>query len=175
MHHTIVHVDEIHCPLLNLEIAPPHTADIIKYDRTWTKEELHQRIKDATIVISIAVRINESEFDSAVTPKLQYVAISATGADKIDCDAAAKRGVWVTNSPGANIDAVSEHALALYFASRRRVILMHNVTIAVPSEWKKQGTITRYLQDPSGVMPPTCSDEICGIIGYGALGESTSS
>ena len=34
----------------------------------------------------------------------------------------ADRGVTVTNTPGANVEAVREHVLALYFTLRKRVV-----------------------------------------------------
>lgn len=54
-------------------------------------------------------------------PHLQLLAILATGMAWVDKEYCKKRGVSVINAPGANIDAVSEHFLALYFASRKRV------------------------------------------------------
>jgi D-3-phosphoglycerate dehydrogenase len=54
-------------------------------------------------------------------PKLRVIARYGVGVDAVDLDAAARAGVVVTNTPGANSDAVAEHAVALLFAVLRGV------------------------------------------------------
>ena len=94
----------------------------------------------------------------------------ATGTDPVDLEACQKRGVRVTNTPAANLDAVSEHAISLYFAARRRTVLMDGLTRQVPSLWKRDGSLSRYMRFADGTPPLTCKDEVMGIVGYGSLG-----
>src|ERR1700749_2849398 len=54
-------------------------------------------------------------------PQLRVVARYGVGVDAVDLVAAAARGVVVTNTPGANSDAVADHALALLLARLRDV------------------------------------------------------
>ncbi len=57
----------------------------------------------------------------AIAPNLRLVARYGVGVDSVDLAACADRGVVVTNTPGANSNAVAEHTLALLFALLRGV------------------------------------------------------
>jgi glycerate dehydrogenase len=51
--------------------------------------------------------------------------------------------------------------------------MMHNLTASEPSEWKAKGTIIRHMRTAAGEAPLTVADEVCGILGYGAIGKLT--
>jgi D-3-phosphoglycerate dehydrogenase / 2-oxoglutarate reductase len=55
-------------------------------------------------------------------PNLRLIARYGVGVDAVDLDAAADLGVVVTNTPGANTDAVADHALALTLALLRHIV-----------------------------------------------------
>lgn len=54
-------------------------------------------------------------------PDLRVIGVHGTGVDPVDLAACAARGVVVTNTPGANADAVTELTLALMLALLRRI------------------------------------------------------
>ncbi|OCL02814.1 hypothetical protein AOQ84DRAFT_357203 [Glonium stellatum] len=170
MHHNIVALERIHQPLPEFGFAPPTTFTLTSYEKT-DSSELYERIHDATIIIVTVVQIDAAALSPAVTPNLRLVAVMATGTDCVDLEACKARGVRVVNCPNANIDSVSEHAISLYFAARRRVVQMHNATLAEPSEWKAKQTLTRLMRFGDGKPPLSCRDEILGIVGYGSLGK----
>ncbi|ORY01660.1 D-isomer specific 2-hydroxyacid dehydrogenase [Clohesyomyces aquaticus] len=171
MHHEIVALERIHQPLpAEFAFAGPTTYNFTVYDTT-DAANLAERIKDATIVIVTTVRISAGVLAEHVTPKLKLIAVMATGTDPIDLDACKKRGIRVTNSPGANLDSVSEHAISLYFAARRRTVLLDAATRQEPSEWVAKKTLTGSLRFVDGKPPITCGDEVMGVVGYGALGK----
>ncbi|KAH7406885.1 D-isomer specific 2-hydroxyacid dehydrogenase [Phaeosphaeria sp. MPI-PUGE-AT-0046c] len=169
MHHRIVALESQHQPLPADGFDFPNT--LTAYQKTSTVQELHDRIRNATIIISTTVKLDAAALQPEVTPHLQYVAASATGSDHIDLGAAKARGIRVTNCPGANLQAVSEHALSLYFASRRRTVLLDSKVRERPSEWKQEGSINKYMRLPDGSPPLTCKEEVLGIVGYGGLGK----
>jgi glycerate dehydrogenase len=170
MHHTIVALESIHMPIPEFAAPPGVTAKQIVHDYT-TDAELAARIRDATIVVVTTRRLTAALLDPAATPRLQLVAQMATGTDNIDLAACRRRGVRVCNTPHGNVESVATHAMALYFAARRAVPLMHWRTVR-DGEWKARGSITGYMRDPTGRPPPTCAEEVCGIVGFGHIGAS---
>jgi D-3-phosphoglycerate dehydrogenase / 2-oxoglutarate reductase len=83
--------------------------------------ELARRIGDATVAINIRAyaHFTEAVFDAC--PHLKLVSIWGVGTDNIDLQAAARRGVTVCNTPGANAIAVAEHAMALMLSVARKI------------------------------------------------------
>lgn len=57
----------------------------------------------------------------AAAPQLRLVARYGVGVDAVDLAAAARRGVLVTHTPGANSGAVADHTIALLLAALRGV------------------------------------------------------
>jgi len=64
----------------------------------------------------------------AASPKLRIVARHGAGYDNVDYKAAAERGVWVTNTPGANRRSVVEHVFALLLGISRKIQLATDQT-----------------------------------------------
>lgn len=54
-------------------------------------------------------------------PRLRVVARYGVGTEAVDVEAAAERGILVTNTPGANSDAVADHTVALMLAALRSI------------------------------------------------------
>lgn len=171
MHHHIVALERIHQPLPAAFDFPSNTTyTLTTHGRTSSKEDLHARVRHATIVVVTTVKLDAETLAADVTPNLRLVAVMATGTDPVDLEACKKRGIRVTNSPAANLDAVSEHAISLYFAARRRTVLLDGLTRQVPSQWKRDGSLNKYMRYADGKPPLTCRDEVMGVVGYGALG-----
>ncbi len=57
----------------------------------------------------------------ADSPNLRIIARHGVGTDTVDIPAATARNVWVTNTPGANSQAVAEHVFALLLSLCRKV------------------------------------------------------
>jgi lactate dehydrogenase-like 2-hydroxyacid dehydrogenase len=170
MHHEIIALEGLHIPIPEFNLPEPHTSNLTVHYNTFPAD-LHDRIKDATVIITTTVKLTAETLSPAITPKLQLVAVMASGTDCVDLEACQRRGIRVCNCPHAPTEAVADHTIGLYFAARRKTVLMHNMTIAEPSEWKAKGSVASYMKDPAGDRPLNCQDEVCGIVGYGALGQ----
>ena len=57
----------------------------------------------------------------ALLPDLRVVAVHGAGVDQVDVEACTKHGVLVTNTPGANANAVAELTLGLILSLARRI------------------------------------------------------
>ena len=171
MYHHIVGLEAIHIPYPQFVPERPHTATLTSYTTT-SPAELKERVKDATIIIATTVKITAEILSPECTPRLQAVAVMAAGYDHVDIAAAQKRGIPVFNCPHASSEVVANHALGLYFAARRKTVMMHNLTTQEPSEWKAKGSLARYMKTQGGDTPLSVENEVCGIVGYGAIGRA---
>ncbi len=83
-------------------------------------ETLRPLLAEATAWIAGTGPVSAAHLDAA--PALQIVARYGVGVEAVDLEAAAARGVLVTNTPGANTGAVADHAVALLLAALRDVV-----------------------------------------------------
>ncbi|KAH8428065.1 D-isomer specific 2-hydroxyacid dehydrogenase family protein [Aspergillus melleus] len=175
-HHNIVAIEAVHCPIPAFDLPKPHTYTLTQHQ--WTSQsELVPGIKDATIIITTTIPLTAKELSAELTPNLRLIVVMATGTDCVDKEAARSRGIPVCNCPGTNVESVSEHAIGLYFATRRKIVQLHCATTAIPedprqdTEWRTTGSLHRRLRSKDGHAPVLCGRETLGVIGYGALGQ----
>ncbi|MTV27087.1 phosphoglycerate dehydrogenase [Nitriliruptoraceae bacterium ZYF776] len=93
----------------------------------------------------------------AVAPHLRVVARYGVGVDAVDLAAATGRGVVVTNTPGANADAVADHTIGLMLAVLREVVAGDAAVRA--GDWSRR----------RGRELGACT---VGIVGFGAVGRA---
>ena len=119
-------------------------------------EELraHLPAVDAVVVRLFPVRDEEL----AGAPRLKVVAKHGAGLDNIDCAAAARRGVPVIYTPGANSNAVAEHALGLMLALARNTSSA-DATLHRAQPYQKEQFLGIEL-----------SGKTLGIVGLGRIG-----
>ncbi len=92
----------------------------------------------------------------AAAPRLRVVARYGVGVDAVDLAAAARRGVLVTNTPGANSGAVADHTIALLLAALRGV--------AAGDKRVRRGSWT------VGERARELSSLTLGVVGFGRIG-----
>jgi len=85
-----------------------------------TASQLEEVVTDADGLIAGLDELSARVFTAA--PRLRVVARYGVGVDRVDLDAAANQGVYVTITPGANANAVAELTLALLFWLARPII-----------------------------------------------------
>jgi D-3-phosphoglycerate dehydrogenase len=89
-------------------------------------------------------------------PQLRVVARYGVGVDAVDLEAASERGVVVTNTPGANSDAVADHTVGLMLAALRGT--------AAGDRRVRNG-------DWSATRGREMADLAIGIVGFGRIGQ----
>lgn len=97
-------------------------------------------------------------FDASVieqADRLKVISRYGVGVDAVDIEAAARKGVAVTNTPGANVLGVAELTLGLLFALARQIPQV--AAAAKRSEWQR----------PAGWE---LSGKTLGVVGFGAIG-----
>jgi D-3-phosphoglycerate dehydrogenase len=119
------------------------------------EEELAARIRDAEAVVNIRSSCRFTEAVMQSSPALRMISIWGTGTDNVDLDAARRRGIRVTNTPGVAAASIAEHCLALMLAVARRLI---PVDASVRrGEWQRGNSVQ-------------LAGKTLGIIGLGAIG-----
>ncbi|KAI1180705.1 D-isomer-specific 2-hydroxyacid dehydrogenase family protein [Nemania sp. FL0916] len=168
-HWVIVALETFFCPLPNFSLPGPHTCEFREYERT-RPDQIAERIRDADIVIMTILPMTAEVLSAEASPRLKMLSVVASGTDTVDLATCRARGIVVGNTPNCNVTTVTEHALALYFATRRSIIPINALTRA--GGWATKGTQHSMMNGPDGKSPKTCGEELVGIIGYGAIGKN---
>lgn len=118
-----------------------------------------------------AVFTNKLGFDAATLaalPELRYIGLTATGADKVDLQAAREHQVAVTNITAYCTQSVVQHVFAVLLS------LTHNLQAyrrdVANGEWQRQDNFC-LLQHPVREL----SGLTLGVVGYGELGQAVAS
>jgi len=98
---------------------PSFPHEWIEYGRTQP-DEVAGRAADATIIVNNKVDLRAETL--AKLPRLQLIAIAATGTDCVDKQAAADRGIPTVNIRGYAKATVPEHSFALLLALARSIV-----------------------------------------------------
>ncbi|MDR2635735.1 MAG: D-2-hydroxyacid dehydrogenase [Campylobacteraceae bacterium] len=132
--------------------------------QTTQNDEKFERVKDADIVITNKV-IFDREFLEKL-PKLKLIALTATGMNNVDLQAAKEFGVSVKNVAGYSTKSVAQHtvALALHLVGR----LGFYDRYVKSGKWQKSEIFTN-LDKPFVEL----FGKRWGIIGLGAIGRQT--
>jgi D-3-phosphoglycerate dehydrogenase len=88
-------------------------------DRPLEPAELREAVGDVDGVIAGVDRFDASVIEAG--GRLRVIARHGVGTDGVDLTAAARKGIVVTNTPGANSDAVAELAIGLMIALARHI------------------------------------------------------
>lgn len=91
-------------------------GELVVYDRCPQSEAV-ERARDADLILTNKVLFGEAEL--AQLPNLKYIGVQATGYNTVDCAAARRHGVTVTNIPAYSTMSVAQltfaHLLNLTF------------------------------------------------------------
>ena len=121
--------------------------------------ELWERLGEADFLISF-VWITKEMIQAA--PKLKLIQSITAGYDKIDVEAAARAGIPVATTTGANAVSVAEHIFAMILALSHHIVYAHNAM--------KQGgwpQLELYLDKCFEL-----SGKTIGLIGFGQIGQA---
>ena len=92
---------------------PSFPHNWVEYEYT-SAEQTIERAKDADIIITSKVILSREVLQQL--PKLKLIALTATGTNNVDLDAAKELGVTVKNVTGYSVTTVPEHVLGMIFA-----------------------------------------------------------
>ncbi len=90
----------------------------IKNFQTWTREDLRARIGEGDVLV-VTGFWNDGLLPAA--DRLRFVQVCGAGYDMFDLDAVRAKGVRLAHASGINVNAVSDHAMALLLALTRQL------------------------------------------------------
>ncbi len=131
-------------------IAPWMTGEV------WTDERIRDELRDVDAIVVRIFELRAEDIDSA--PRLKVIAKHGVGVDNIDCSAAARRGIPVVITPGANSNAVAEHTLALIFALARQTLAADAIT--------REGR----FDERDSFAGVELAGKTVGVVGFGRIG-----
>jgi glyoxylate reductase len=125
------------------------------------RAELLELVRGADAVLTLLHDRVDEELLEAAGPQLRCIANVAVGYDNVDVDAAARRGIVVTNTPGVLDDATADLTLALILAATRRLAEGDRLVRADrPWSWGMSFMLGTGLRG-----------KLLGIVGLGGIGQ----
>jgi len=122
--------------------------------RAYREEELLELLPEMDAIITGTDELTARVIEAA--GRLRTIAKHGVGLDNIDLEAARRRGIVVTATPGAIHDSVADLTMGLIIAVARQIVPAHNSTVA--GEWRN-------------FVGLELRDKTLGIIGLGRIGK----
>jgi len=129
-------------------------------DRPAAKDELLAGARGSDALLSVLTDKIDADVMDAGLPTLKIIANFAVGVDNIDCEAAKKKNIIVTNTPGVLTETVAEHTFALLLSIARR--------IAESDKFVRAGQFKAW--GPELLLGTNIAGKTLGIIGLGRIG-----
>lgn len=135
----------------------------IDYYPNSAPNEIVQRLAGRDVAI-----VNKAKLSAEIIaglPELRLIALSATGTDNVDIDAARRHGVAVANIRGYCSASVAQHVFALILGLTQQIRLYDGLVRR--GAWQSSRTFALFdypIRELNGLT--------LGIVGYGALGRS---
>lgn len=138
-----------------------YEVDVNPENKILTKDELLSALKakpyDAVLCM-LTNHIDGEVFDAVPTAKI--FANYAVGYNNIDVAEATKRGIIVTNTPGALTDSVAEHTVALLISVALRIV--------EADKYLREGKFKGW--EPLGFIGADLRGKTVGVLGAGRIG-----
>ena len=135
------------------------SVELNNKDRVLTKRELVQKVKGKDGILCLLTDTIDGEVIEAAD-KARVFANFAVGYDNIDVDAATRRGILVTNTPGVLTDTTAELAWALVFAAARR--------LPEADRFTREGKFSGW--SPTLFLGQDVTGKTLGVVGAGRIG-----
>ena len=142
-------------------IAREHQIEAYGEDPPMDRRDLLAGVRGKEgLLCTITDRIDEEVLEHA--PDLKIIANNGVGFDHIDIEAATRRGIPVTNTPGVLTDATADLAFALILATARRIVEGDRMT--------REGGFKYWA--PLHFLGSSVSGKTLGIVGFGRIGKA---
>ncbi len=131
-------------------------------DRPFTRAQLVEAVQSCDVLVPTVTDRIDAAILAQAGERLRLIANYGTGVDNIDVEAAYKRGITVTNTPGVLTEDTADMTMALILAVARRLI--EGERLARSGEW--QGWA------PTAMLGHRIWGKRLGIVGMGRIGSA---
>lgn len=131
-------------------------------DRSPTREELLQGSRGVDALLCLLTETIDEEVMAAAGSRLRVISNMAVGFDNVDVEAASRRRILVTNTPGVLTGATADLTWALILATARRVVEGDSMV--------RQGRFERW--SPFMLLGRAVAGRTLGIVGMGRIGQA---
>lgn len=138
-------------------------GNITLYPRT-KPDEIADRAEGAPILLTNKVVLDATTIDAL--PNLKYIGLMSTGTNVVDLEAAARRGITVTNVPAYSTASVAQHAIALLLELAGR--LGEQAALARDRMWSNQPDFSIH----TGTLVEL-NGKTLGLVGCGEIAQAT--
>lgn len=146
------------------DVPAYRAAELVFCDREGTEAEWLAAGGDAeALFVTPVTHITESLINAM--PNLKMIHCEGVGYDRIDLEAARKRGIYVCNNAGCNAEAVGELSVMLMSLLLHRTLRGHRLVCD-----GRQAEAVRDIE-----LDPTMDLGLAtvGLVGFGAIGQAT--
>lgn len=155
------------------EVIHPDAVALLEKHAQVVRPKDHSRqayleaLKEVDGMVARKVQVGAEEMDRA--PRMKVIARHGVGLDSVDLEEATRRGILVTNTPGANRESVAELALAFMLALARRIPQAQKAMANMP---KGDIGIFSALLKQYNLTGTDLEGKSLGIIGTGRIGST---
>ncbi len=136
-------------------------ARLNKEDKVLSTEELINLSKDCDGILCVGGNKFDKEIISKLSPSIKIIANYAVGYNNVDTDAAAAKGIAVTNTPEVLTDATADISILLLLGASRRAY-----------EGRKAAESQSWVWSTSLLLGKQMSNRKLGILGMGRIGRA---
>ncbi|MCB1882491.1 MAG: D-glycerate dehydrogenase [Geminicoccaceae bacterium] len=129
-------------------------------DQPMSRADLVEAVKSVDILVPTVTDRIDSAVLAHAGPGLKLIANYGTGVDNIDVEAAYKRGITVTNTPGVLTEDTADMTMALILAVARRIV--PGERLARSGDWAGWS--------PTSMLGTRIHGKRIGILGMGRIG-----
>lgn len=131
-------------------------------DRPRSREEIAAALATADVLVPTIADKIDAELLSTAGPQMKLIAGFSNGTDHIDVDAAAEKGITVTNTPNVLTEDTADMTMALILAVNRRLAEGSRILTDNPGDWAGWS--------PTWMLGRRIWGKRIGIIGMGRIG-----
>jgi glyoxylate reductase len=131
-------------------------------DRPRSRDELLAAMNSADVLVPTVTDRIDAALLAEAGPQLKLIASFSNGTDHIDVDAAAEKGITVTNTPNVLTEDTADMTMALILAVNRRLAEGSRVLTDSPGEWAGWS--------PTWMLGRRIWGKRIGIVGMGRIG-----